>query len=162
MPTPRIPTGLKPALQSYSIGAPDGVSMSDVAGGLPRVAMLWDRGKQPFQVTLVLKAEEFAVWSVFFHRVIGKGSIQFTMPLNSGLGLTDHLCMMVPGSYSAAPAGTSAVWTVSFTVLAESEVYSLGTADAQLVLDLWDLYGDGVGLLLARIARFSNFDTLVL
>jgi hypothetical protein len=161
MPTPRIPAGFKPVIQGYSIGAPDGVAMTEVGGGMPRVGLEWDRGKQQFQVTLVLKADAFAVWTAFFLHIIKKGSIQFDMPLDSGFGMEDHTCIMVPGSYSAARAGGQ-ITSVTFAVLAESKAYDMTAEEAQSLVDLWDEAGGTSDALLDRLAEFVNEDLLVL
>jgi hypothetical protein len=161
MPTPTIPTGFKPIIQGYNVGAPDGVQLTEVMGGMPRVGMLWDRGRQPYQVTFILESDKYTVWEVFFHRVIGKGSIQFNMPMDSGFGLQQHLCMMVPDSYNASRAGGQ-VWSVTFTVVAESPMYGLTQDEIDFIFDYWELAGDEGSALLARIAKFANEDTLVL
>jgi hypothetical protein len=158
---PTIPNGFKPVIQGYGIGSPTGVMLTEVAGGMPRSAMEWDRGVQPFQVTFVLTAAKFAVWTAFFHHVIKKGAIAFTMPLDSGFGLQDHECLMVPGSYSAARAGGQ-ITSVTFTVVAESSAYAMTAADADAIVELWNEYGEASDELLARIAQFANEDTLVL
>lgn len=161
MAVPRIPNGFKPVIQGYGIGAPDGVMHTAVAGGMPRSAIEWDRGKQAFQVTMVMLPEKFLVWSVFFHHLIKNGAYTFTMPLDSGLGMQDHDVLMVPGSYSAARAGGQ-VTSVSFVVLAESGIYDISAEDAEAIVDLWNGYDEGYDDLLARIAQFANVDTLVL
>jgi hypothetical protein len=163
MPTPSLPTGVrfKPIINEYGIGAPDGVDLSDIGGGMPRVARRWDRGRQPFQVTLILLSDEYSVWEAFFWGKIRKGSIQFNMPLDSGFGLKPHLCIMLPGSYSAKRAGGQ-VWSVSFVVLAESEGASLTEEEADSVIDVWEELGDETSALLARLAEYALEDTLVL
>lgn len=162
MPTPAFPSGFKPAVQGYSIGAPAGVRMTELAGGMPRIGLAWDRGQQAFEVTMVISQAKFAVWVMFFYHQLRNGSLQFTMPLDSGLGLSDHLCIMVPGSYSAVPVSGSKVWSVRFTILAESQVYTTTPEDADELLALWEVYGEGLEPLLARLAQFATVDTLVL
>ena len=158
---PRIPRALKPVIQGYGIGSPEGVSHTEVGGGMPRSAMLWDRGPQPFQVTLLLTPDKFSVWTTFFTHIIKKGALSFTMPLDSGFGLEDHDCLMVPDSYSAARAGGQ-VTSVSFVVKAESKAYAMTAAEAQSILDYWEAVGEPSSDLLRRIAQFANEDTLVL
>lgn len=158
---PTIPSGFKPIVQGYSIGAPGGVEHTAVAGGMPRSAMLWDRGVQAFQVSMLMTPEKFSVWTAFFHHIIRKGALSFTMPLDSGFGLQDHDCLMVPGSYSAARVNGQ-ITSVSFSVLAESRAYDLTAADAQAMVDVWNQYEGMSDELLARIARFANEDTLAL
>jgi hypothetical protein len=162
MPTPRIPSNFKPVAQGYSVGSPEGVRMTEVGGGMPRLGLEWDRGQQSFAVTMIMQADKFLVWTIFFQRVIKNGSIQFTMPINSGLGLVDHLCVMVPGSYSAVPVSGGKIWSVSFAVLADSGVYDMTDEEADALLALWEEYGEASDELLARIAQFATVDTLVL
>jgi hypothetical protein len=162
MPTPAFPSGFKPVVQGYSIGAPDGIQMNEVGGGLPRIAMEWDRGRQPFEVTMMMSEPKFRVWTAFFHRVLKGGAIQFTMLINSGLGLSPHLCMMLPGSYSAVPVGSVLQWSVRFSILAESEAYQMTDAQLNELFALWEAQGEDLTPVLARLAQFANVDTLVL
>lgn len=162
MPTPRIPTGFKPIIQGYSMGAPSGVAQTDVAAGMPRSALAHDRGIQAFQVTMVMTPEKFSVWALFFHRVIKNGAYNFIMPLDSGFGLADHNVLMVDGSYSAARAQGSHITSVSFAVVAESQAYDVTEEEAEAVIALWEEYGAGYDELLERIAQFANVDTLAL
>lgn len=163
MPTPSFPVGkhFKPVISGYSIGAPDGVELSDVAGGLPRVARTWDRGRQPFQVSMVLPSDDFSVWEAFYWAKTRKGSIQFNMPLDSGTGLVPHLCILVPGTYSAMRAGGQ-VWSVSFTVLAESKMAGISESDADEMIDIFEELGDQTSAVLRRLAQFALEDTMVL
>lgn len=161
MPTPRIPTGFKPIIQGYQIGKPEGVVMTEVVGGLPRSALQWDRGVQPFTITMIIERDKYSIWNLFFIHTIKKGSIQFFLPLDSTAELQDHLCMMVTDSYSAARAGGQ-VWSVSFTVLAENAAYDVSAEDAAAILESWELLGEDMNALLARIAQFANTDVLAL
>jgi hypothetical protein len=156
-----IPSGFKPIIRDYSIGPPGGVQRTEVAGGMSRYALQWDRGVQQFQVSMVLPPEKFAVWTAFFHHVIKKGAISFDMPLDSGFGLQTHSCNIVPGTYSAARTGGQ-ITTISFMVEAESKVYDMTAAEAVTLIDLWNEYEGSTDDLLARIAQFANVDTLVL
>lgn len=164
MPTPRVPAGFKPVAAGYSIGAPDGVELTPVAGGMPRVAQNWSRGKQQVQLARVMGSDEFTVFTIWLHKTIRNGALQFLAPLDTGMGLQDHLCLMAPGSYSAVPLAGRLWWSVSFTVLAENSAYALSDADAQAILDLWEGLGgdEDMGELVERIAQFATVDTLVL
>jgi hypothetical protein len=161
---PTIPSGLKPVVENYGIGAPDGVFRTDVAGGLPRSGLEWDRGVQQHRVTLILDSQKFSVWTTFFHHIIKKGALAFDMDLDSGYGVQQHSVNMMPGTYSATltSGGRNAMWTVSFMVETESAAYAMSAADAEALLDLWELEGDGSAALLDRISIFANQDTLVL
>lgn len=154
-----MPAGFVPTVASYSFGGPGGVLRDDVAGGAPGYAQEWGRGPQQFSCTLILTPEKFAVWTVWFHRLINKGVRTFTMRLDSGMGTADHTATIIPGSYSTARTGGIAT-VVSFAVDAESSVYSISAADAQMMIDLYNhMGGASVTRLTDRIARFATVDT---
>ena len=157
-----LPKGLKPVVENYAIGAPDGVMRTEVAGGMPRVGLQWDRGVQQYRVTLVLTPLQFSVWTTFFHHSIKKGALAFDMDLDGGYGVQQRSVSIVPGTYSAVPTGGRALWTVGFMVEAESPAYDMSAADAEALLALYELERDGSSALLDRINVFANQDTLVL
>lgn len=158
---PTMPNDLKPVVAGYQFDEPGGVMRTDVAGGAPRYALDWDRGTQRFQVTLILDALQFSVWTAFYHWQIAKGAISFDMQLDSGFGVSPHSVNIMPGSYSAART-SGIMMVVSFVAEAESQVYAMTAADATALVDFYNLSGVHGFELLARIAQFANVDTLVL
>jgi hypothetical protein len=161
MPNPQMPTGFLPVISAYSYDSPDGVMRTDVAGGIPRYALEWDRGYQKFNVTLILNPLQFTVWTAFFLHVIKKGAITFDMTLDSGFGQSIHHVNIVPGSYSATlTEGT--LNTVVFVVEAESSAYQLSAAEGQSLVDIYNLYLDNTDDLLAQLAHFATVDSNVL
>jgi hypothetical protein len=161
MPNPVMPNGLVPTVAAYSMDEPGGVVRTDVAGGAARYALDWDRGPQRFQVTLILDALKFSVWTAFYHHIIKKGAVTFDMRLDSGFGTEPHAVNIMPGSYSAARTGGIAV-VVSFLVEAENKVYEMSAADAAGLVDVYNAYGAGAHGLLQRLATFALVDTNVL
>jgi hypothetical protein len=157
VPTPTIPSGLQPVVSGYTIGPADGVVRTDVAGGMPRQGLAWDRGVQQFNVTLVLDLLEYSVWTAFYLHIIKKGALAFEMPLDSGFGLVTHQVSMLPGSYSAVRS-TNRAMVVSFVVEAENSGYAMTGDDAQALVDLFNEYGAGSAELLERLATFANED----
>lgn len=152
-----LPSYFKPVVQGYSISDPGGVLRTEVAGGSPRYGMDWDRGPQQYTVTLILDAQLFSLWTVFYHKIAGKGSLQFSMPLDSGFGVQPAEVNIVPGTYSAER--TAGIMTVvSFRVEAENPVYQMSDEDAKNMLDVYDWYGPGTNALFDRIHIFANFD----
>ena len=150
-----------PVTSGYHIDEPGGVMRTEVAGGAARYAMEWDRGTQRYQVTLILDAMGFSAWTAFYHWQIGKGSIAFNMPLDSGFGVAQHLVNIVPGSYTATR--TEGVLTiVSFTAETENQVYQMTAADAAALIAFYNLYGSNSKATADRIAQFANQDTLAL
>ena len=156
-----FPAQFTPTVASYSFDEPGGVMRTDVAGGAARFALDWDRGPQRFQITLILEALQFSVWSAFYHHVIKKGAIAFDMRLDSGFGVSPHSVNIMPGSYSAARTG-GILTVVSFVVEAENQVYALSAAGGAGLVDMYNTYGDGTNALLARLAKFSTADSNVL
>lgn len=138
---PAIPAMLGPLIEGYAVGAPAGVLRTDVGGGVPRYSLEWDRGKQPFQVSMRLTSEQMSVWTAFFHHVVHKGTLAFDMPLDSGFGLATHSVTIIPGTYSASRSGPHS--TVSFTVDAESGAYGLTEAAALALIDSYNGYAPG-------------------
>ena len=124
--------------------------------------MAWDRSTQLFQVTLMLTKERFSIWNVFYLRKIKKGAISFIIPIDSGLGVEDHICNIQADSYSVTlTSGT--VYAVAFTVEAEAaSTYNLTDDEVDGILDLNDASGGNPKRLLDRLAIFANFDTNVL
>ena len=159
--TIRIPNGFIPIVQGYGLKGPGGVRRTEVAGGMPRFALEWDRGAMQFSVAMILSATKFSVWTAFYHLIIKKGSITFTMPLDSGLGLQDHDCNIVPDSY-AATRTNGQLTTVTFSIDAAPRVYDLSATDAQAMIAVWNMYGENGGATLAAIDQFANHDSNVL
>jgi hypothetical protein len=156
-----FPPGMLPVVNGHMLIGPDGVLRDDVPGGVSAYALDWDRGLQRFDCTLILDAAKFAIWSVWYHRLIKKGAYTFTMRLDSGFGSQDHSANIVPGSYSATRSGGD--WTsVSFVVEAEPKAYDLTLADAQILIETHNFYGREASYLLARINQFANVDSLVI
>ena len=160
MANPQIPRGMCPLISAYAGADIGGVMITEVEGGAPRIAMEYDRGVQAFNVTLPLTPEKYHYWTLFYHRIIKKGSIPFDMKIDSGDGAAFHPCFIVPGSYSIARNQQHSF--VSFVVLAEPVAYQYSEADAQAEIDLWNEYGAGLGALFDRLAIFANEDVLVL
>jgi len=158
---PTLPSGFIPTVAAYSHGAPGGVMRTEVSGGAARYALDWDRGPQQFNVTLILTKAQFSVWIAWFHLLLKKGALTFDMPLDSGFGIQQHNCNIIPGSYSATRTGGIAM-AVSFVVEAESSVYSLSAEDAQNMVDLNNVLLDEFGTLFARIAQFALVDINIL
>ncbi|WP_295378357.1 hypothetical protein [uncultured Pseudacidovorax sp.] len=161
MTVPRIPRGLRLVTSGYSAADPGGVRRTAVAGGAPRYGLEYDGGTQQFRASMILRAPQYSIWTLFYFRKIGRGSISFQMDLDSGQGVRAHVCNIVPGSYSAEPAG-GGVWTVTFVLEAEPSVYEFDEDTTDDTLDLWDEYGDDLAGLLWRLEKFALVDTKVL
>ena len=156
----KFPRSFCPLVRDYTGGDMGGTSQTDVEGGAPRFALEYDRGVQPFTVTLALTADKYRIWSLFYHRIIKRGAVPFDMPLDSGLGTEPHTVNIVKDSYSESR--TRRHRFISFTVLAEPKAYDVSVEDAQAEIDFWNEFGESGGALLNRLAIFANVDVLVL
>ena len=156
-----IPTGFVPMVQGYSLKGPGGVRRTEVAGGMPRYGLQWDQGASQYNVAIIMTAAKFSIWSAFYHLIIKKGSIAFTMPLDSGQGVQDHTCNIIPDSYMATRIDGLAT-TVTFSIDATPSVYQMSSTDAQSLIDYWNTYGDDNGTFIARLAKYATVDSNVL
>lgn len=158
---PALLTGLTPIASGYSCTDPGGVMLTEVDGGFGRVSRSWDRGTQRYKVSMQMDDAMFSQWITFYHLTIKKGAIAFTMPLDTGFGVSDHSVNIIPGSYSASLSNVT-VHLVSFVVEAVSQAYDMTYAEAVDLIDIYETYLTGTDALLARIAQFATVDTLVL
>lgn len=161
MTTPSLPRGLRVVASPHSQTIAGGVERTALEGGPARYALAFDRGPQQFNVAMVLTGLEFQVWTLFLHRVILKGAVSFTMPLDSGMGMEPHVVNIVPGTYQATRLGGE-MHSVTFQVEAESQAYEPTDADVTAMLELYEEYGEELPELFGRLARFALFDTRVL
>lgn len=161
MTTARIPNGLKVTATAYSAGAPGGVMRTEVAGGAARYGLEWDRGTQQFRVQMILDAQKMSIWTVFFLRIIRKGAVTFVIPLDSGMGMQDHDCNIVPDTYATNRLGGE-VTSVSFAVEATPSAFELSDADAAAIVGVWNELGDGTDGLLSLLDHFVRVDSTVL
>lgn len=159
---PTMPTGIVPVTSpgGYSHGGPGGALRTEVEGGANRYALAFERGPQPFQVTLVCDPSQYQMWSLFYLVVTKKGTITFDMPLDSGNGVQPHAVNIVPGTYQATNTNGS-TWIVGFTVEAESRIYDFDDDSAELILDYYN-NGESLSELLAALNQFANYDSNVL
>lgn len=161
MPIPSLPINMIPLASGYSSGDPGGVLGTEVAGGFSRYALDWDRGPQKYAITLILSAAKFSIWNAFYFHIIKKGSLAFSMQLDSGFGLSPHTCQIIPGSYSTARLDGTAT-SVAFSVEAENQAYNMTEAEAQSMIDLYNASRDDASSLLARIALFALVDVNIM
>lgn len=155
-----LPLGLSPILSGYGHGSVDGAMRGDVDGGFGAFAMDWQGGTQEFTCTLILTPAQMRAFTIWFYRMVSRGALSFSMPLDSGLGLVPHLVTVLPGSYSVSRNGEISV--VSFSVEAESTMYTLGRAGAESLIAIYGTVGMEALALLARLARFATVDSNVL
>lgn len=144
MALPALPSGMIPLSNNYTYSYAGGVVGSKVGGGSTRYALGYDRGRGVHQVTLMLSPTQVPAWNIFFHHTIKKGSLPFTMELDSGAGCMSHTCYIIPDSVSAARVN-DLYTSVSFQVEAENYLYSM-SSEVLDALSVWVIAGAEVGL----------------
>lgn len=145
-----FPTGLRPSLtQSYGFGQPDNIITQQVQGGAPLQMLNFRTGPVPFNVGMVLSPLRLQVFQDFYFNKINSGTDKFTMTLDSGNGLEEHNVFITPGSVTFN-GDRAPIWSVSFTVLAESTPFQEDPYGGNLV-DLYEVYGDDLPAILAQL-----------
>lgn len=138
---------------SYAFGGGN-ISYQPVAGGISRAALKYTQEKVVFSVAFVIDNGEFyQAWVDWWFNISGQGTYRFSMPLDSGNGVEEHVCIAVPGSYSATG---DFPWVVSLQVEAEKVPTSLGG-------DMFALIQAGnrnVESIIDRLAIYANEDVL--
>jgi hypothetical protein len=161
MPIATIPNGLKPIAEGYSIGDMGGVMETEVSGGFSRYALDYARGVHAFSITILVNSIQLSVWTAFYHHVIKKGAYPFYMQLNSGVGVMQHVCNIIPNSQNITHAGGD-VMVISFAVKAENSVYEMSNSDAVTIVDVYNIYGDSSNELFNYLYKFANIDSNVM
>lgn len=160
MSLPKIPAGICVAAQGYGFSGPTGGRRSDVAGGRGRYGLNYYGGTSQFAVTLILTPDQLRAWTLFYQRRIALGTLPFEMELDSGMGIQQHECNILPDSYQASKNQT--VWSVSFNIEARSSAYDYDQEGVDLELEYYDLTGQPLGPMLDRLTIFANSDVLIL
>ena len=161
MTTPTLPSQFVPISGSYSHGGAGGVVRTEVAGGSSRYALAYDRGMQKWNVTFNIRDTGYSAWVAFYHHIIKKGALTFTMNLDSGFGLEPHNVNIIPDSYSQSTTDWN-THIVSFVVEGESTVYQMTEEEGIALVMLFSTYGDGANDLINQLAQFATIDSNVL
>jgi len=152
-----FPSDLKPSLtQGYGFGQSNNVITDQVAGGAPTQTRDFRTGTVPFSIGMVLDPVRMKTFQSFYFSVINSGADKFTMILDSGNGLEEHVVMITPGSVSFN-GDRAPIWSVSFAILAETTPFQENQFGGNLS-DLYDEYGDDVSALLNQLAILALED----
>jgi hypothetical protein len=153
-----FPSWVKPVTsKSYGYSFDGGnMTYTETTGGISRASLKYVQNKVQFTTIFVLdNGLSMQAWQDWYFNRSEHGTSKFYMSLDSGNGLEDHVCIIVPGTYSVTG---DFPWTISFTVEAE-QVF------APLEGNLYDLYEAGVtnvSELLDRLAISANDDISVI
>ena len=138
-----FPSELKPCLtQGYGFGQPNNIGENKASGGLPSQALDFRTGPVNFNIGMVLSQERMKTFQAFYYTEINAGTDKFTMDLDSGNGIEQHIVMIVPGSVNFN-GDRAPIWSIAFTVLAESTPFQEDPFQGNLS-DIYSEYGLGM------------------
>ena len=157
MADPIFPENIKPVIsQGYDFNMPNNVLEQPVAGGSPLLIRDTKYGYVDFNVTLVVTPLKMQVFNDFYFGKISGGQDKFIMQLDSGNGIEDHTCQIVPSSVQQS-FSNDPTRTISFIVRAEKTSFQDNIYGGNLS-DLYDAYGDQLVPTLDRLAIYVNQD----
>jgi len=152
-----LPAGLKPSItQGYGFGSPDNIITQQVQGGAPLQMLDFRTGPVSFNIGMVLNELKLQVFQDFYFGKINSGADKFDMILDSGNGLEDHVVMITPGSVNFN-GDRAPIWSVSFTVLAETTPFQEDPFGGNLS-DLYNAYGDDINAIINQLAILALDD----
>ena len=134
------PSSIRPLTnKNYSFGRGKNVVQTPVGGGLPRHSLDRTLESPIFSLNFTLNAMQHAVVNSFYDGKINHGANSFKMNLDSGNGIEEHQCYIVPGTWSVTPP-VDGVWYLSVEMQAETTSSQLDACSN--LYDLYECYGD--------------------
>ena len=152
------PNWVKPVTsKSYGFSY-DGNNMNynSTIGGISRANLKYYQNKVQFScVFLINNGYQMQGWNDWYFNISNQGTSKFTMQLDSGSGLADHTCIIVPGSLSVTG---DFPWTITCTIEAEKVIAP--DFDGAMFDLLQGGYSEHLDTLLDRLEVFANDDVL--
>lgn len=152
-----FPVSIKPVItRGYGWNTPDNVISIETMGGAPIQVRDYRTGPVTFSITVIGNSLIKAVMTDFIYGKISSGADKFYMSLDSGYGIEQHVCQIVPGSI-AFDGSNGPVTVVSFTVRAETTPAQDNPYGGNLV-DLYGVYGTEINALFDALDNFVNVE----
>ena len=149
---PAFPSALKPVVnQGYDFSASDNVIEQPVQGGKPLYILDYATGPVVFNVSIVGDRLQKQVFNSFYYGLIASGSGSFTMDLDSGNGLEEHNCQIIPSTVRNDGSGDP-TWIISFQIIAETTPIQSNSGN---IAELYEVYGDGITDIFDALADFT-------
>ena len=152
------PNWIKPVTSKSYGYSYDGANMNNAEGlgGLSRANLKYYQNKVQFScVFLVNNGAQMQAFNDWYFNRSNQGTTKFTMDLDSGNGLEEHTCIIVPGSFSVTG---DFPWTITCTIEAEKVITP---AFDGALYDLMQAGYTEIEQLMDRLAIFSNEDVLL-
>jgi hypothetical protein len=147
------PRSIKPLTnRDYSFSRGSNVLDTQVQGGPSRVSL--DATLEPvvFNINIIVSQVGMQAFLNFYDVTLNHGANSFKMMLDSGTGIVEHQCRIVPNTFKTSrPSLTS--WQATVKVVAEVTPSQLGSCDN--LYQLYDCYGDGTCDILKALEDFA-------
>ena len=140
-----FPKQIKPLTnKTYSTSRGSNVIASPINGGLPAFGLDTTLESPPFTLNFILSDLQYQVLLQFYDQKINHGASSFKMLLDSGNGVEEHQCNVLPGTWNVSRP-SHGTWFLSMQVVAEVTSSQLDDCDA--VYNLYECYGDDLARL---------------
>ena len=134
------PRSVKPLTnKTYSTSRGGNVLQTRVAGGLPRIGLDTTLESPIFALNFILSDLGYQVVLNFYDAAINHGASSFKMMLDSGTGIVEHQCYIVPGTFKATKPSHNN-WVLSLSMIAEVTPSQNETCPS--LYELYDCYGE--------------------
>lgn len=158
MTYPTFPSSIKPVIsRGYSFGTSKNIISIETMGGAPIQVREFRTAPVMFNVTVVGTVLIKQVMTDFIYGKINSGADKFYMNLDSGMGIEQHTCQLVPDSVQFDD-GDGPIWAVSFQVRAESTPAQDSGGFGGNLVDLFNVYGDNTEALFDALNQFVNVE----
>ena len=148
-----FPRTIKPLTnKSYSTSRGGNVLQTNVQGGLPRIALDVTLESPVFQLNFILSNLGYQSLLNFYDVSLNHGANSFKMNLDSGSGIVEHQCYIVPGKFRASKPSHN-TWVVALSMIAEVTPSQL--EDCAALYQLYDCHGEGSLRLINLFESFS-------
>jgi len=148
------PRSIKPLTnRNYSMRRGSNVIGSQVQGGNDRAALKYSTEPVPFNLNFILSDGAYNALLNFYDVAINHGASSFKMMLDSGTGIVEHQCIIVPNSWNAVRP-SHGTWSLALRVNAEVTPSQNEVCDN--LYQLWDCYGDQSCALINAFEDFVN------
>ena len=146
------PTNIKPLVnRNYSTERGSNLVSTPLSGGVPLVSLDTTLESPPFRLNFILDDLKYQVLLNFYDAVLNHGANSFKMNLDSGNGVEEHQCYIIPNTWKPSrPADGN--WYLAVSMVAE--VTSSQLDDTTDLYDLYSIYGDELPQVLAGLGEW--------
>jgi hypothetical protein len=144
------PQSIKPLTsKSYGFSRGSNIISTPTGGGLPLMGLDLTLESVPFSLNFTLSAFELQIFNIFYDSKINHGTNSFKMLLDSGNGIQEHQCNIVPNTMKVS-LPVDGTWYLALTLVAQSTSSQLGEECPNLY-DLYECYGATLPCVLAAL-----------